>query len=88
MAEAGVDISEHPSQKIDELADQEFDYVITVCDNAAANCPTFRGKARRLHWPFDDPAKATGPERERLEVFRRVRDEIAARVEQFVRIEG
>lgn len=84
MAEAGVDISEHTSNHLEEYLELDFDYVITVCDNAAANCPTFPGPAKRLHWPFDDPASATGTEDEILDEFRRVRDEIGRKIESWL----
>src|SRR5918998_1582635 len=80
MREVGVDISGHRSKSVDEFAGREFDYVITVCDNARENCPVFPGRTRRVHWSFDDPAAATGDFAERLEVFRRVRDEIGSRL--------
>ena len=76
MRETEIDISSHRSKSVDEFRDQEFDYVITVCDNAAENCPLFPGKAERIHWSFDDPAALDGKEEERLAAFRRVRDEI------------
>lgn len=84
MAEIGIDISGHRSKCLDEFLGEPFDYVITVCDNAAENCPVFPGKATRIHWSFDDPAEATGSEAEQMRVFRRVRDEIRERLEQFV----
>jgi arsenate reductase len=84
MAEVGIDIGGQRSKHVDELVDQPFDVVITVCDHAAQRCPIFPGPARRLHWPFDDPAAARGSEAERLAVFRRVRDEIAARLRSFL----
>lgn len=84
MAEIGVDISRHRSKPMHQFIDEAFDYVITVCDAAAEACPVFPGPARRLHWPFDDPAKAEGTEEQRLAVFRRVRDEIQSRLEAFV----
>jgi arsenate reductase len=98
MAEVGIDIRHHRSKSMFEFIDQPFDYVITVCAPAAEACPVFPGPARRLHWPLDDPvedpplkgisdlqgAEATGGEEERLAVFRRVRDEIRARLESFV----
>jgi arsenate reductase len=84
MLEDGIDISRHRSKSVDEFAGQEFDYVITVCDNANANCPVFPGQTRRIHWSFEDPAAASGSEEEKLKVFRRVRDEIAARLDEFV----
>ena len=86
MAEIGVDISDHVSQSVDDFSGQTFDHVITVCDEAGNSpCPVFVGQAgEKLHWPFDDPAFATGDKEEVLAVFRRVRDEIMARLELFV----
>jgi len=86
MAEIGVDISDHVSQSVDDFSGQTFDHVITVCDEAGNSpCPAFVGQAgEKLHWPFDDPAMATGDDEEVLEVFRRVRDEIKTRLELFV----
>lgn len=76
MSDIGIDISGHRSKSLDEFREQEFDYVLTVCDNAAENCPVFPGRAERVHWSFEDPAHAAGTEEEVLAVFRRVRDEI------------
>jgi arsenate reductase len=76
MQEIGIDISRQRSKSVDEFAGQEFDYVITVCDNANERCPVFPGKTKRIHWSFEDPAAAVGDEATRLGVFRRVRDEI------------
>lgn len=84
MREVGVDISGHRSKSVDEFAGQEFDYVITVCDNARERCPVFPGRTERIHWSFEDPAKAVGDEESRLSVFRRVRDEIENRLREFV----
>jgi arsenate reductase len=84
MNEIDIDISKHRSKSVDEFAGQQFDYVITVCDNANETCPVFPGNAQRLHWPFEDPAAAIGSEGERTAVFRRVRDEIRARIAQFL----
>ena len=84
MREMGIDISDQRSKSVDEFAGREFDYVITVCDNANENCPVFPGKTTRIHWSFDDPAAAAGDIPARLEVFRRVRDEIRARLSKFV----
>ena len=84
MREVGVDISGHRSKSVEEFAGREFDYVITVCDNANERCPVFPGNTRRLHWSFEDPAAAEGNEAERLAVFRRVRDEIRARLRDFI----
>src|SRR5688500_15575218 len=60
MREVGVDISAHRSKSVDEFAGQEFDYVITVCDNAKESCPVFPSQTERVHWSFDDPAAAGG----------------------------
>ena len=83
MREVGVDISHHRSKSVEEFAGQAFDYVITVCDNARESCPVFPSGTRRVHWSFDDPAAADGDFDARLAVFRRVRDEIAARLREF-----
>jgi arsenate reductase len=83
MAEIGIDISGHHSKCLDEFLDTEFDYVITVCDNANETCPVFPGAAKRIHWSFDDPAEADGDEDHVAAVFRRVRDEIAKRLRGF-----
>lgn len=79
MAEAGVDISGHKSTNLREYINDRFDYIITVCDNAARNCPIFPGEGEKLHWPFEDPAAATGSEEVILAEFRRVRDQIKKR---------
>lgn len=84
MKEIGVDISQHRSKRADKFLGQQFDYVITVCDRAKEACPTFPGAGTLLHWSFDDPAKAEGAEEARRLVFRRVRDEIAERLQQFM----
>jgi arsenate reductase len=84
MREIGIDISRHRSKSVDEFINQEFDYVITVCDNAREQCPVFPGHAKQIHWSFDDPAAAQGDEPARLAVFRRVRDEINERLQLFV----
>jgi arsenate reductase len=84
MREIGMDISGHRSKSVDEFTGQEFDYVITVCDNAKEQCPVFPGKTARIHWSFEDPAAAEGDEASRLAVFRRVRDEIRARLREFI----
>ncbi|HZD47689.1 MAG TPA: arsenate reductase ArsC [Silvibacterium sp.] len=74
MRELGIDISGHRSKNVDEFEGQQFDYVITVCDNARESCPVFFGATKRLHHDFEDPAAFTGSEEERMAVFRRVRD--------------
>lgn len=76
MAEIGMDISMHRSKHLNEFLAQAIHTVITVCGNADQACPVFPGQANRHHWPFDDPAKATGTETEALACFRRVRDEM------------
>jgi arsenate reductase (thioredoxin) len=83
MGELGIDISGHRSKSVDEFMGQEFDYVITVCDNANQQCPVFPGKTERIHWSFEDPAAAPGDEPARLAAFRRVRDEIRQRLQEF-----
>lgn len=80
MAELGIDISGHRSKSVDEFSGQEFDFVITVCGNANDACPVFPGKTQRLHWPFDDPAAIEGSDDVRLAEFRRVRDQLRARI--------
>ena len=80
MREIGIDISRHRSKSVDEFSGQEFDYVITVCDNANAQCPLFPGQTNRIHWGFEDPAAAQGNEESRMAVFRRVRDQIRERL--------
>lgn len=84
MREIDIDISRHRSKAVDEFTGEQFDYVITVCDDAREHCPIFPGEAKLIHWSFDDPAAAEGDEVARLIVFRRVRDEIEARLRTFV----
>ena len=84
MAEVGVDISGHRSKRVDELKDVAFDHVVTVCDNAHESCPLFPGKTKFVHVGFDDPprlAKAAKTDEEKLDCYRRVRDEIRKFVE-------
>ena len=83
MEEIGIDISGHRSKSVDEFTGQEFDYVITVCDNAKESCPVFPGNTQRIHWSFDDPADAEGSEEDKLGIFRRVRDEIRERLKEW-----
>ena len=78
MQEAGLDIAGHHSKHMNEFLDRTVETIITVCGRADQACPVFPGQVNRHHWPFDDPAHATGTEEEKLAVFRRVRDEIAA----------
>ena len=84
MAEIGIDISRYRSKHMNQFIDEPFDYVITVCDAAAEACPVFPGPTQRIHWPFEDPAKAESSEEQRLVVFRRVRDEIRDQLEAFI----
>jgi arsenate reductase len=88
MAELGIDLADHRSKHFEELLATPFDYVITVCDHAAESCPLFPGPARRFHWGLPDPAAVEGTEEERLAAFRRVRDDLAARIEAFLAGEG
>ena len=81
MREILVEISAQHSKSLDPFLGQEFDYVITLCDEAQATCPTFPGAAQRLHWSLPDPAAARGTEEERLAVFRGVRDDLATRID-------
>ncbi|MEW6209433.1 MAG: arsenate reductase ArsC [Acidobacteriota bacterium] len=85
MEEIGIDISAHRSKSVDEFIQEEFDYVITVCDNARESCPVFPARTQKIHWSFDDPAAAVGDAEARLAVFRRVRDEIRAHLTEFIR---
>ncbi len=79
MAEVGVDLSGHRSKHVDEFKEIEFDYVLTVCDHAHESCPLFSGKTKVVHVGFDDPprlARVLKTEEEKLDCYRRVRDEI------------
>ena len=78
LAEKGIDISHHTSDHIDKYMGMEFDYVITVCDNAHETCPYFPTNKAQWHWSFEDPSAATGTEAERLAKFREIRDQIEA----------
>jgi arsenate reductase (thioredoxin) len=83
LADAGIDASSARSKSVDEYLGQEFDYVVTVCDQARQVCPVFPGLHESLHWGYEDPAEAAGSEEERLAVFRRVFIQIGERVRQF-----
>jgi arsenate reductase len=84
MREVGIDISGHWSKHVSECFGQQFPFVITVCDAAAETCPVFPGAPKKLHWNFVDPAAAQGTPEERMAIFRRVRDEIGTRIQEFV----
>jgi arsenate reductase len=84
MREIGIDISHHRSKHLDEFHGQQFDYVITVCDNANESCPIFPGSTTRIHQSFEDPPPpSVGSEEERVRVFRRVRNELRTYLKQF-----
>ncbi len=76
MREIGIDLSAHTSKHMNEFLTGNVETVITVCGNADQACPVYPGQVNRHHWPFDDPAHATGTDEEKLAVFRRVRNEI------------
>ena len=80
MAERGVDISAHTSKRYEDVSSPPWDYLITVCDDANERCPFAPGSVKRLHWSFEDPSRASGDAEHRLAVFRRVRDQIQARL--------
>lgn len=83
MQEIGIDLAAHTSKHMNEFLSAPVETVITVCGNADQACPVFPGQVNRHHWPFDDPAHATGTEAEILAVFRRVRDEIRRTFEAY-----
>jgi len=82
MAEVGIDISTQASKTLDPYVDQRFDHVITVCDDANESCPIFPNTLHRLHWSLPDPSKATGSQTEPLAVYRKVRDDLRARIQE------
>jgi arsenate reductase len=84
MREVDVDISTHVSERVDPYLEQQFDYVITVCDRAHETCPLFPRASSMLHWSFEDPAKAKGTYEQQVIVFRKIRDEIADRIRNFI----
>jgi len=84
LAEAGIDASWARSKSVSEYLGQQFDYVVTVCDEARQVCPVFPGVHESLHWGYEDPAEAEGPEDERLAVFRRVFVQVGERISQFI----
>lgn len=84
MQELQIDISHHVSKSLDEFIDEQFDYVVTVCDRAKEECPLFHGARQRLHWSIDDPADVRGSEEQRLDAFRRARDEIGSKIKSFL----
>jgi arsenate reductase len=85
MQKRGIDISSHRSKSLQEFIKEPFDYVITVCDNAAETCPFFPGKAQRIHWSFPDPAAVSGKHEEILASFVTVRDGLEEKFSDFVK---
>lgn len=84
MMEKGIDISDQKSKSLDQFINSKFDYVITVCDNAKESCPLFPGKAKIIHWNFEDPAEVKGSIDEKLFAFRKVRDKIEEKIKEFI----
>lgn len=84
MKEIGIDISGQRSKSLEEFKDQKFDFVITLCSEAEEACPVLPGEAKRLHWPFLDPAQVKGGEGEILQAFRRVRDGLKIKLHGFL----
>ncbi len=85
MREIGEDLTNAESKHVDRFVDQQIDLVVTVCDSAKESCPTLPGAKQVFHWPFPDPADATGSDDAKMKVFRDVRDQIRSRIEQFLR---
>ena len=83
MKEIGIDISKHKSKSVTGFLGQQFDYCITVCDNAKQTCPVFPGKYHKIHWRLEDPAQAQGTEEEKLNAFRKIRDKIKENIAVF-----
>ena len=84
MEEVGVDISHHTSDFVDDYLDKGIDIAITVCDNANQSCPTFPGKAERIHWSIDDPFKGWNFDTSQMDSFRETRREIKEKLEAFL----
>ena len=86
LAEIGIDWSGATSKSVSAFVDQEFDYVITVCDRARQSCPVFPGQYNSMHWGLEDPAEVEGTDEEKLAAFRRTRLELTERLRPFVEI--
>jgi arsenate reductase len=86
LLELGIDISQHRSKHIDELSGLQFDFIITVDDNARESCPILFGHGKNRHGDFKDPAAFAGPEEQRLDLFRRVRDDLRSYLREFALI--
>lgn len=82
MQEISIDISKHRSKNVNEFLGKPIEYVVTVCDRAKESCPIFPGTYKFLSWSLDDPAAATGTKADKLQFFRRIRDEISRNIEQ------
>ena len=82
MKEIGIDISHHTSKSVEQFIDEQFDYVITVCDSARESCPYFPNAKKRLHIPFEDPVTSWGDEEKRMDKFREVRDQIKEKIQE------
>jgi arsenate reductase len=86
LKEVGIDISHHYSKAMDTYAGQPVDLAVTVCDDAKEACPVFPAAKKQLHWSIPDPSAVQGDEAERLDAFRKARDEIRRRIEsEFLR---
>ncbi|MGA7672650.1 MAG: arsenate reductase ArsC [Nitrolancea sp.] len=86
MQEINIDISAARSKSVDEFLDQQFDYVITLCDQANETCPLFPGDPERIHWSFTDPSAAKGSEEERLHAFEQIRAQLAIRLRTWLQL--
>ena len=84
MQELGVDLSVGISEHVDRYREDKFDLIVTVCDNAAEQCPVFPGETPVVHWPFEDPADASGTEEHITQCFRSIRDQISARIQAYL----
>jgi len=80
MAERGIDLAAHRSKLMDELLGEDFDYVVTICDNARESCPIFPGAPERIHWSIPDPSAVEGDDETRLRAFRNAADELTTRI--------
>lgn len=85
LEDAGVSTAGLRSKSVEELLDERFDHVVTVCDSARASCPTFPGEGRRSHWSLPDPSAASGSEAERLAVFQDVFSQISEHIDSFIK---
>ncbi len=84
MSELGIDISGHSSKSTENFRNESLDWVITVCDDAAENCPVWLGQGNKAHFGFPDPAKATGTDEKKMAVFRQVRDDLRSQLMEFL----